>query len=79
MNFSLRVSSLTLGKGLNPSITGGWEKSKGIVPVGDIFGVWSATAGVVAAAMFALDTLYWGSSPNTYYISHKDMLVVAEC
>lgn len=54
-NFSLNVSSLILGKGLKPSMTGGWEKSNGTGTDGDVFGVCSGAAGAAAAAMLTLD------------------------
>lgn len=53
-NFSLKVSSLTLGSGLKPSISGGWEKSNGRGPGGNVWAVCSGTAGAGADAMLTL-------------------------
>lgn len=55
INLSLKVSSLDFGKGLKPSITGGWEKSNGTGADDGILGVCGATAGVVASAMSTLN------------------------
>lgn len=52
INFSLNDSSLFLGSGVKPSITGGWEKSNGTPAVGGILTDCSGVTGEVVAAMF---------------------------
>lgn len=56
MNFSLKVSSLTLGSGLKPSIIGGRSKSKGTEFESEVLTFWSGAVGTEEAAMMDLRT-----------------------
>lgn len=77
MNFSLKVSSLILGRGLKPSIIGGCEKSNGTGPAADTSALGSDAADVGTAAMLASEEhkRQWAHAGNeeVHFRLHLDL------
>lgn len=66
INFSLKVSSLVLGKGVKPSMTGGWEKSNGTGPDDAALGICC----VVASAMSVVKSKNRRGTGRAHFRSH---------